>query len=104
MLLALRCLFTTANRFIRVALLVSLLCNALPGQTEKLLANRSRQPGQSDMLAPTPPMGWNSWDCYGTTVTEQEVKANADYMAQHLARYGWKYVVVDIQWYEPNAK
>jgi len=49
-------------------------------------------------------MGWNSWDSYGTTVTEQEVKANADYMASHLARYGWKYIVVDIQWYEPNAK
>ncbi|MNF30848.1 hypothetical protein D3C84_115970 [compost metagenome] len=28
--------------------------------------------------APTPPMGWNSWDCYGPTVTEAEVKANAD--------------------------
>ena len=27
-------------------------------------------------LAPTPPMGWNSWDCFGTTVTEAEVKAN----------------------------
>ena len=33
----------------------------------------------------TPPMGWNSWDCYGPTVVESEVKANADYMAQHLA-------------------
>ena len=49
-------------------------------------------------------MGWNSWDSYGTTVTETEVKAQAVYMARHLARYGWKYVVVDIQWYEPNAK
>jgi hypothetical protein len=49
-------------------------------------------------------MGWNSWDGYGTSVTEEEVKANADYMARYLARYGWKYIVVDIQWYEPNAK
>ena len=32
-------------------------------------------------LAATPPMGWNSWDSFGTTVTEAEVKANADYMA-----------------------
>lgn len=55
-------------------------------------------------LALTPPMGWNSWDCYGTTVREEEVKANADYMAAHLARYGWDTIVVDIQWYEPNAK
>ena len=54
--------------------------------------------------APTPPMGWNSWDCYGTAVTEAQTKANADYMAEKLARFGWQYIVVDIQWYEPNAK
>lgn len=53
--------------------------------------------------APTPPMGWNSWDCYGASVTEEEVKGNADYMASHLKPYGWEYVVVDIQWYEPGA-
>lgn len=55
-------------------------------------------------LAPKPPLGWNSWDCYGTTVREEEVKANADFMASHLATYGWEYIVVDIQWYEPEAK
>ncbi len=58
----------------------------------------------SNGLAQTPPLGWNSWDCYGTTIREAEVKANADYMAAHLAAYGWRYVVVDIQWYEPDAK
>jgi alpha-galactosidase len=54
--------------------------------------------------AATPPMGWNSWDSYGTTVREEQVKANADWMAAHLAQFGWKYIVVDIQWYEPNAQ
>src|SRR6202167_2171485 len=54
--------------------------------------------------AAAPPMGWNSWDSYGTTVREEQVKANADWMAEHLAKYGWKYIVVDIQWYEPNAQ
>lgn len=54
-------------------------------------------------VALTPPMGWNSWDCYGASVTEEEVKANAEYMAKHLRAYGWEYVVVDIQWYEPGA-
>jgi len=53
--------------------------------------------------APTPPMGWNSWDCYGTAVTEAQTRANADYMAEKLARHGWQYIVVDIQWYEPDA-
>jgi alpha-galactosidase len=55
-------------------------------------------------VAATPPMGWNSWDAFGTTVTEAEVKANADYMAARLASFGWKYIVVDIQWAEPFPK
>jgi hypothetical protein len=49
------------------------------------------------------PMGWNSWDCYGAAVTEKEVRQNAEFMASHLKQYGWEYVVVDIQWYEPGA-
>ncbi len=55
-------------------------------------------------LAQTPPMGWNSYDGYGGDVDEQEVKANADYMAEHLAPFGWKYVVVDYYWYYPEGK
>jgi alpha-galactosidase len=57
-----------------------------------------------NLVAPVSPMGWNSWDCFGTTVTEGEVKENADYMAKNLVQCGWQYIVVDIQWYEPNAK
>ena len=49
------------------------------------------------------PMGWNSWDCYGAAVTEDVVRQNAKFMADHLKQYGWEYVVVDIQWYEPLA-
>jgi len=56
------------------------------------------------VLAPTPPMGWNSWDSFGPTVRENEVRANADAMAAKLARFGWRYVVVDIEWYQPNAR
>ncbi|MFV0604320.1 MAG: glycoside hydrolase family 27 protein [Niabella sp.] len=52
----------------------------------------------------TPPMGWNSWDCYGPTVTEAEVKANADYMAKELKQHGWEYIVVDIRWFVENDK
>ncbi len=62
------------------------------------------QASQTQQLAPTPPMGWNSWDSYGTTVREDEVKAQADYMATHLKQFGWQYIIVDIQWYEPNAQ
>ncbi len=49
------------------------------------------------------PMGWNSWDCYGAAVTEDIVRQNAKFMAENLKQYGWEYVVVDIQWYEPLA-
>jgi len=51
------------------------------------------------MLARRPPMGWNSYNCYGGSVTEAEVRANAAYLAKHLARSGWDTVVIDIAWY-----
>ncbi len=34
-----------------------------------------------------PPMGWNSWDCFGAGVTEKELIENADYMAENLLKY-----------------
>jgi len=55
------------------------------------------------MIAYTPPMGWNSWDCYGAAVTEEQVRQNAAYMAEHLKAFGWEYIVVDIQWAQPTA-
>ena len=55
-------------------------------------------------LAPTPPMGWNSWDSYGRTITEAQFKANANWMAQHLKRFGWQYVVIDEGWYVLNPE
>ncbi|MCM1173752.1 MAG: glycoside hydrolase family 27 protein [Blautia sp.] len=54
-------------------------------------------------FAVTPPMGWNSYDYYDTTVNEAQVKANADFMAAHLKEFGWEYVVVDIEWYSNDA-
>ena len=54
--------------------------------------------------APTPPMGWNSWDCYGAAVNEEQTRAATDFMARKMAKVGWKYIVVDIQWYEPKAQ
>jgi alpha-galactosidase len=49
-------------------------------------------------------MGWNSWDCFGTTITEAQAKAQADAMAETLKPFGWQYFTVDIQWYEPEAR
>jgi len=50
----------------------------------------------------TPPMGWNSWDSYGTTIKESEFKANAQWLAEHLKAAGWQYVVVDMEWFVAN--
>ncbi|MGA0568447.1 glycoside hydrolase family 27 protein [Rathayibacter sp. KR2-224] len=54
-------------------------------------------------LAPTPPMGWNSWDSYGTTITEAEVLANAEFMHDRLLAAGWNTVVIDAAWFDPFA-
>jgi alpha-galactosidase len=70
--------------------------------------NQKATSGKTDQAfwqyAKTPPMGWNSWDCYGPTVTESEVKANTDYMAENLKKHGWEYIVVDIRWFVENDK
>jgi alpha-galactosidase len=57
---------------------------------------------EQELLASTPPMGWNSWDGYGTTVKEADVKANAQWLAEHLKPFGWQYVVVDMEWFVTN--
>lgn len=55
--------------------------------------------------APTPPMGWNSWDSFGLTINEDQFRDNAQVMAS-LEEYGWKYVVIDEGWYmaDPAGK
>ncbi len=56
------------------------------------------------MNLPVAPMGWNSWDCWGAAVSEETVRKNAEFMARYLKKYGWEYIVVDIQWSAPNAQ
>ena len=54
------------------------------------------------VLASRPPMGWNSWDGYGTTVNEEQFRANAKWMAENLKRSGWQYAVIDMEWFVTN--
>ena len=50
-------------------------------------------------IALTPPMGWNSWNCFGGDVTEEKVKAAADAMVKSgLIDHGWTYINVDDFW------
>jgi alpha-galactosidase len=86
---------------------VPMMLSAVMGLTASAQQRKSNVPkATSDFhaWASTPPMGWNSWDCFGPTVTEDEVKANADYMAAHLKSSGWNFVVVDIRWFVSNDK
>jgi len=68
------------------------------------VVNAQTTPKKYHKWASTPPLGWNSWDCFGTTVTEQQIKEQADAMAKYLLPSGYNYLTVDIQWYEPESK
>lgn len=57
----------------------------------------------SPHLAPTPPCGWNSFDCFGTGVLEHEVLANAEILARDFLPAGFDTVVVDGGWYHPES-
>ncbi len=58
---------------------------------------------KSTVLAPTPPMGWNSWNSFATTITEDQALETARIMAQKLLPHGYDVFTIDIQWYEPGA-
>jgi alpha-galactosidase len=52
-----------------------------------------------DLIALTPPMGWNSWNCFGCDVNEGNVRAAADAMVSSgLIQHGWAYVNIDDCW------
>ena len=52
-----------------------------------------------DQMALTPPMGWNSWNCFAGAVTEERVKSAADAMVKSgLINHGWTYINVDDYW------
>jgi len=87
----------------RIAFLLVMICavlciSILAAHSASTSSNAEAQ----TLLAATPPMGWNSWDSYGETVSEADIKANAAWMASHLKSYGWEYIVVDEGWYVTN--
>ena len=87
----------------RIAFLLAIPCAVFCIWTlEAHLATTSPDAEAETLLAATPPMGWNSWDSYGETVSESDIKANAAWMAEHLKSYGWEYIVVDEGWYVTN--
>ena len=55
-------------------------------------------PSFAQTSAPTPPMGWNSWDAYGLTINEADYRANTQVLAS-MRQSGWQYSVIDEGWY-----
>ena len=50
-------------------------------------------------IALTPPMGWNSWNCWGNSVSQEKVMSSAKAMVEKgLADYGWTYINIDDGW------
>ena len=54
--------------------------------------------------AATPPMGWNSWDSYGLTITEEQFRANVKVEVDALKPFGWNYAVIDEGWFFFNPE
>ena len=61
-------------------------------------------PAPAQQLAPTPPMGWNSWDAYGLTIDEQQFRDNVNVLNQQLKSFGYTYAVIDEGWYLKNPQ
>ena len=52
-----------------------------------------------DTIALTPPMGWNSWNCWGLEVSQEKVQASAKALIESgLADYGYGYINIDDAW------
>jgi len=58
----------------------------------------------SKLVAPTPPMGWNSWDSYGLRINEQQFRENVEVLAAKLKPFGYTYAVIDEGWYMVNPE
>lgn len=55
------------------------------------------------LLALTPPMGWNSWNCWGISVSDEKVRSSARALLEKgLADYGWGYINIDDGWEAPE--
>ena len=81
---------------------IAIVCGGLLVGTLGAGRWRGSTTDQEPRVAPTPPMGWNSWDSYGESVKESDIRANAEWMAKNLKAFGWQYVVVDMGWYVTN--
>jgi alpha-galactosidase len=84
--------------FLSLVLITNVFVRCINQSSETGEGNKLRSEG----VAQRPPMGWNSYNAFGATVRESEVKENADFIADKLMNAGWEYVVVDFCWFYPH--
>jgi alpha-galactosidase len=71
----------------------------LKAKNAKGIAEKSLRIICGDKIALTPPMGWNSWNCFAHEVSGEKVKRAAEVMVKSgLINYGWSYVNIDDYW------
>jgi alpha-galactosidase len=89
----------------KLVLLVILLnaCKSKLAEQENQPSEIDTTPNINKNLLPKPPMGWNSWDSYGWTVNEAQVRANAEFMAKNLKQLGYEYIIIDQGWFADSA-
>lgn len=74
-------------------------CCSVKNNSSQDHSNQNKDQSKNKTLAQTPPMGWNSWDCFGFAVNEAEVRANAEFVAKNLKPLGYEFIVIDMLWY-----
>ena len=70
----------------------------LKAQNAKGEDTRTLRIESGDKICLTPPMGWNSWNCWGFDINDQRVRDAAGYMARELINHGWSYINIDDGW------
>jgi alpha-galactosidase len=76
-------------------------------KAENLLGNFTRDLKiiVGNKISLTPPMGWNSWNCWGLSVSDKKVRESADFMkSTGLVDHGWSYVNIDDGWEDKHDK
>lgn len=71
----------------------------LSAKNEKGKAEKELRIVCGDRISLTPPMGWNSWNCFAGEVSADKVKRAADAMVKSgLINHGWTYINIDDFW------
>ena len=87
---------------VKSALVVTLFVSLQPALASAQTVQGAVKTGASVVLAPRPPMGWNSWDAFGLTITEPQFRDNVNVLATTLKPLGWQYAVIDEGWFLKN--